>query len=175
MVRSRSGGLGHSNAKTARRAFQILLRSVSASWDGPRETEELNRKERENLGGKDRDPLHGLDSTRINVERPWLPRGTDGKRGFRVLGSTVLKLLSIPPQRPRLLRTRRTVRNKGDLHSAERKHADVFENYSSPFLSLPGGVLNGDRSSRGCSRPQCSTSSDLLYREWERQNGRCFV
>jgi hypothetical protein len=50
MVKSQSGGLGHSNATTARRAFQIeFFTALPAKLDG---------KQSENLGGKDRDPLH---------------------------------------------------------------------------------------------------------------------
>ena len=49
MVKPQSGGLGHSNATTARRAFQIeFFTALPAKLDG---------KQSENLGGKDRDPL----------------------------------------------------------------------------------------------------------------------
>jgi hypothetical protein len=62
MVKSRSGGLGHSNAKTARRAFRILRRSASAGHaDDHRQTAKLDGKQLENLGGKERDPLHDRD------------------------------------------------------------------------------------------------------------------
>ena len=52
MVKSQSGGLGHPNATTARRAFQIeFFTALPAKLDG---------KQSENLGGKDRDPLHNI-------------------------------------------------------------------------------------------------------------------
>ena len=53
-VKSQSGGLGHSNATTARRALQIeSFTALPAKLDG---------KQSENLGGKDRDPLHSVNS-----------------------------------------------------------------------------------------------------------------